>query len=235
MLTTRRRARLAAVVASVLAALILAGCHASTTVAIRVRADGSGTVSVGVTLDRSATVALADGATKPVPLDIPLGDLRARGWSASASAGPDGGTVLAELDGRDGAVRDVQLVRTRALLHDHDSVSALVDLSHLRAGVSDDAALTARLRSAGVDVAALDAGLSARIKGSFDLTVSIVLPDGTRTVVRLEPGQQRTVSVASTTNHSGRLDALVAAGFAAVLGLALFGASFAHTRRLRRS
>jgi hypothetical protein len=248
----RRRARLAAALASALV-LLLAGCRASTTVAITVKADGRGTVAVSVALDRAARLALAGAALKPgasVP-DVPLDDLRAAGWSVSPWRPSAGGgaalqlsksftggaglaSVLAELDGPDGALRDARVVRERSLLRDRDSVSLLADLSHLRAGVADDAALAARLRAAGVDVAALDAGLQSRIKGSFDLTVRLELPDGTHKSVRVVPGEQRTVAVSSTTGHPGRRFALAAAGAAALLGLVLFVVASAHARRSRR-
>jgi hypothetical protein len=247
---TRRRARLAAAVACALGAVLLAGCHASATVAIRVKSDGSGTVAVDVALDHDATVALQGGVAKPGVPVIPLADLRAGGWSTTVVAAAQGGTrvelekpftggaglasALAQLDGRDGAVRDVSLVRKRSLLRDNDAVSLLVDLTRLKSGVSDDAALAARLRSVGVDVASLDAGLRARIKGSFDLTVRVELPDGTHTAVRVEPGEQHRVSVASTVEHTGRRAALIAAAAGAVLGFALIVLAAVRSRRRRQ-
>jgi hypothetical protein len=179
---------------------------------------------------------------------VPLDDLRAHGWTvsewrpvanggASISLSKDftGGaglaSVLAELDGRDGALRDVHVVRTRSLLHDRDSVALLADLGHLDAGVADDAALAARLRAAGVDVAAIDAGLRSRIGSAFDLSVRVELPDGTHTTVRLIPGERRTVAVASTTSHPGRRLALASAGAAGVLGLGLFVIAGVRRRR----
>ena len=237
---TRRRARLAAAGASALCALLLAGCHASATVAIRVRHDGRGTVTVGVTLDREARLALAGAALNPgasTP-DVPLDDLRTAGWTVSPWRPSDGGgssvqlskgftggeglaSVLAELDGERGALRDAHVGRERSLLRDRDSVSLLADLGHVRVGVIDDDALAERLRAAGVDVEALDAGLQARVKGSFDLTVRVSLPDGNDTTVRVAPGEQRRVAVASTTDP-GRRFALIAAATAALLGLGLF-------------
>jgi hypothetical protein len=251
----RRRPRVAAAIACALGACLLAGCHATATVAIRVRADGTGTVSVAVALDREARRALAGAALSPAASastnalpDVPLDDLRAHGWavspwrpvedggaSISLSKGFTGGaglaSVLAELDGRDGALRDARVVRTRSLLRDHDSVAVLADLGHLDAGVSADAALAARLRAAGVDVAAIDAGLHSRIGSSFDLSVRVELPDGSHTTVRLLPGERRRVAVASTTSHPGRRLALVAAGAAGVLGLALFVIAGVRRRR----
>ena len=232
---------------------MLAGCHASTTVAITVKPDGRGTVAVSVALDREARLALAGAALKPgaTEPDVPLDDLRTAGWSVSPWRSSAGGgaalqlsksftrgaglaAVLAELDGPDGGLRDAHVVRERALLRDRDGVSLVADLGHLQAGVAGDAALAARLRAAGVDVAALDAGLQSRIKGSFDLTVRVELPDGTATAVRVVPGEQRRVAVSSTTEHPGRRFALGAAAVAALLGLVLFVVASAHARRSRR-
>jgi hypothetical protein len=253
-----RTRRLAAAGACALAALTLAGCHASATVAIRVRADGSGTVTVVATLDREARLALAGAALSPTPLppnampDVPLGDLRARGWSVSSwRAAADGGATiqlsttftdtaglsaaLAELDGPDGGVRDVHLVRERTLLRDHDAVSLLADLRYLHVGVADDAALAARLRAAGVDVAALDSGLQTRLRSSFSLSVSVELPDGTHATVRVVPGQERAVAVASTVTYPRRRETLVAAAAVAFLGLVLFAVAAVQARRARRA
>ncbi|HEY5014143.1 MAG TPA: hypothetical protein VIK61_15770 [Acidimicrobiia bacterium] len=239
---TRRRARLAAAGACALAAVVLGGCRATATVAIRVGRDGRGTVAVAVRLDRDARRALASAAVPAsanATPDVPLDDLRARGWTVSSwrpdsdggasialSKGFVGGTglasVLAELDGRDGALRDVRVVRSRTLLRDRDSVTLLADLRHLDAGVATDAALAARLRASGVDVAELDAGLRARIGSSFTLSVDVELPDGTHDAVHVKPGARATLAVGSTATHTGRRLALVAAAVAGFLGLVLF-------------
>ncbi len=249
MSVTRRRPRVAAVVACAFGALLLAGCHASATVAIALHADGRGTVTVGVTLDHDARVALA-GSPSAMP-HVPLDDLRAHGWTVSSwRSASNGGasielskpftgsaglaSVLSELDGRDGAVRDSSVVRERTLLRDRDGVSLLVDLSHLRVGVADDAALAARLRAAGVDVAAIDKGLQSQLGSSFALTVRLELPDGKHTTVHVAPGQRRAVTATGTADHTGRLVALVAAGAAALLGLVLLVASSLRRRPRHR-
>ena len=247
---TRRRPRVAAVVACSFGALLLAGCKASATVAIALHADGRGTVSVDVTLDHDARVALsARGASTP---DVPLDDLRTHGWTVSSwRSTSDGGasiqlskpftgevalaSVLRDLDGPNGALRDAQVVRDRALLHDRDRVSVIADLSNLRVGVADDAALASRLRAAGVDVAAIDKGLQTKLGTSFALTVRLELPDGKNTTVHVAPGQQRTVVVADSATHTGRVAALVGAALAAVLGLTLLlAASLRRRPRSRR-
>jgi post-segregation antitoxin (ccd killing protein) len=251
---TRRRARLAAAVASACLALLLSGCQAKATVSIRMRADGRGTVAVSVVLDREARLALAGAALKPgaTTPDVPLDDLRASGWSVSTwRPVEDGGSavelskgftgreglvsVLAELDGRDGALREVRVVRDRDLLRDRDRVSLLADLTDVRIGISDDEELAARLRAAGVDVAAIDAGIQARVKDSFDLTVRVELPDGRAGTVRVEPGEEQRLAVASTTDHPGRRWALIAAASGAFLAVVLFVFAAIQARRSRRA
>jgi hypothetical protein len=246
---TRRRARLAAAGACALAAIVLGGCRATASVAIRVDRDGRGSVAVAVRLDREARRALVGEAAPASAMpDVPLDDLRARGWKVSPWSpdssggasialskgfvgGPDLASVLAELDGRDGALRDVHMVRSRALLRDRDSVSLLADLGRLDAGVASDAALAQRLRAAGIDVAALDAGLQARLGTSFTLSVGVELPDGTHETVQVKPGARATLAVESTATHTGRRFALGAAAVAAFLGLVLFAASWRRSYR----
>ena len=255
----RRRARLAAAGACALAALVLAGCHAKATVAIRMHRDGSGIVAVDVALDHAARLALVGAELKPSSAaanaalpDVPLTDLRAHGWTVSSwKQTHDGGAalslskpfagrgglaaVLAEVDGRDGALRDVKTMRTRSLLRDRDSVSLLADLGHLDAGVAGDTNLAARLRTAGVDVAAIDKGLQSRIGGAFDLSVTVSLPDGRHAAIHLVPGDRRRIVAATDTRHSGRLAALVGAGAGACVGLILFAIASVKARRARRT
>jgi hypothetical protein len=237
-------------------AVLLGACHASTTVAICVRADGTGSVTVSVTLDRSARVALAGATTSTSSSStalpaVPLGDLRAHGWTVGSwrataaggaaitlSKGFTGAaglsSVLAELDGRNGALRDSQLVRSRSLLRDRDSVSVVADLRELSVGVKGDAGLAARLRAAGVDVDALDRQLQAQLGSALDLTLELTLPDGTVKSVAVKPGTTQTVSVASAGTHYGRLLALVVAAGAAFLGLLMLLAAALNARRARR-
>jgi len=232
----------------------LGACKASAAVTIRVRGDGTGTVTVAVALDDAARRAVAGsaltGGRSTLP-NVPLGDLRAHGWSVGAWRASAGGgatialtksftgesglaSVLAELDGRAGALRGAKLERSRSLLRDRDSVSVVADLRHLDAGVAGDRALAARLRAAGVDVDALDRGLTTRIGRAFALDLTIVLPDGARTEATLKPGATRTVSVASTSTNTGRIVALVAAAGAALLGVLLFLIAALNLRRARR-
>ena len=225
--------------------MLLAGCKADATVAIVVHDDGRGTVTVSVALDRDARAALAGPGAMPA---VPLSDLRRAGWTVSSWRATSGGgaalrlekgftgsaglaAVLAELDGRAGALRDAKVTRERSLARDRDAVSLLADLRDLHAGVSDDAALATRLRAAGVDVAALDANLASRIGDAFTLTVRLQLPDGTATVAHVAPGTQQRVSIESATEHSGRIGLLVVAAGLAVIGVA--GLAFASVQAAR--
>jgi hypothetical protein len=229
--------------------LLLSACHASASVAIRVHSDGTGTVTVAVTLDHSARVALAGSPTAQP--NVPLSDLRAHGWSVGSwRATANGGTAislskgftgqaglaaaLADLDGRDGALRDAHVVRTRSLLRESDSVTLSADLRGLSTGISGDHELVTRLQSAGVDVHALEQGLQSQLGSAFDLSVDIVLPDGARTSVVVKPGALHVVSVASTSTHLGRLFALLLAAGAALLGLLMLLVAALNAGRARR-
>jgi hypothetical protein len=230
-------------------ALLLGACHASASVAIRVRSDGTGTITVAVNLDHSARVALAGSSTAQP--NVPLSDLRAHGWSVGSwRPTANGGSAislskdftdqaglaaaLADLDGRNGALRDAHVVRTRSLLRDRDSVSFLADLRGLTTGISNDQELVSRLQHAGVDVHALEQGMQAQLGSAFDLSVDIVLPGGARTSVVMKPGDHQEVSVASTTTHLGRLFALLLAAGAALLGLLMLLVAALNAGRARR-
>lgn len=230
-------------------ALLLGACHASASVAIRVHSDGKGTITVAVSLDHSARVALAGSPTAQP--NVPLADLRAHGWSVGSwRATANGGSAislsksftdqaglaaaLADLDGRNGALRDAHVVRTRSLLRDRDSVSFLADLRGLSTGISNDHELVSRLQNAGVDVHALEQGMQAQLGRAFDLSVDIVLPGGARTSVVMKPGDHHEVSVASATTHLGRLFALLLAAGAALLGLLMLLVAALNAGRARR-
>ena len=244
----RTRARRLGALSLALGALLLGACHASATVGVRVRSDGTGTLTVSVTLDRSARAAIGGSSSSP---DVPLGDLRAHGWSVGAwRPTANGGTsisltkgftgeaglasALADLDGRDGALRSPHLTRSRSLLRDRDSLSLVADLRGLSVGVASDAQLAARLRAAGVDVAALDRGLQSKLGGAFDLSVDLALPGGAHTAVVLKPGSERVVSAASTSTHTARLFELLLAVAAGVLGLLMLAVAALNARRARR-
>ena len=103
----------------VVLALVAVGCRTEARVAVDVRADGSGTVTVTVVLDAEAAEQLGD------PKAVALDDLRQAGWRVQGPAAADGGlrfvalrtfgspaqlsAVLSEVGGADGVFRDVSL------------------------------------------------------------------------------------------------------------------------------
>lgn len=106
--------------------LVLAGCRTEVVVGVDVRPDGSGTVTVTATLDAEAATQLGD------PAQLSFQDLATAGWTAAPAEPVDGGglriqvrrrfaspdglaSVLAEVGGRDGVLRDVGLDVTDAL------------------------------------------------------------------------------------------------------------------------
>jgi hypothetical protein len=81
----RRCLRLRPIIAAVILAVVLAGCQVTTTVAVRVAANGTGTVSVVVVLDHQAALEVGNLAGQ-----LQTSDLVAAGWSVH---GPEQGTA----------------------------------------------------------------------------------------------------------------------------------------------
>jgi len=77
--------------------------------------------------------------------------------------------------------------------------------------------------------------LQSQLGRSFALSVRVELPDGRHTTVRVAPGEQQTVALASSTSHPGRVAALAGAAAAALLGVVLLVASTVRGRRVPRS
>lgn len=100
---------------------MLAACQAVATVAVDVRPDGAGTVTVTVRLDKEATTRLGDPAAA-----LATGDLSAAGWRVSDPVTTAGAAtftarrafgspaeladVLDEVGGKGGVFRDTQLI-----------------------------------------------------------------------------------------------------------------------------
>jgi len=73
----------------------------------------------------------------------------------------------------------------------------VVDMRAPSIGVTSDAALVAKLRSAGVDPATLESQLDAQIRGALHLTVVLHLPGGRTETYVAQDGQVRTVSASA--------------------------------------
>ena len=172
--------------------VLLAGCKVDARVDITLRADGSGTVAVKVTLDAEAVQKLTTGGS--LASAVPLDDLRGAGWRVSAwKRSPAGATItlthdfvgraelarrLADLTGPNGALRDPRITRKRGWFGSSDKIAITVDMRDLDAGVKSDAELARRLQAAGLDVDTLDAQLRGELKDALQVTVRMRAPGG---------------------------------------------------------
>jgi hypothetical protein len=191
---------------------VLAGCNVNTRVDVFLHADGSGVLRATVTLDADAVARLgtATGGAPPVILD----DLRAAGWKVSPWATSASGSQtitlshtfadqaelarrVGDLAGVNGILRNPTLSHQRSWFSSHDALSLVVDMRAPSVGVTDDAALVAKLRSAGVDPTALESQLDSQLRGALHLTVVLHLPDGHKQAYAARDGQVYTVSARS--------------------------------------
>jgi hypothetical protein len=232
---------------AVAVALVATACQVDTTVDIRVRADGSGTVTVGVTLDRAAAEKVPD-----LDQSLLVEDLRKAGWRvAGPDRTPSGGwavtvskpfatpeqlpQVMAEVAGRDGPFRDFALTRKDAFAKTSFHVTGTVDLSGGIDAFGDDAlrqALGGTTTGRTPEQLALEAGKP--LPEALRFTVRTHLPGGGTkewTPVLGQPAQQIDASSASRRPRAwlfGFAALLAAAGFVGTLYL------IAHYNRMKR-
>lgn len=233
----------------VVALVLCAGCKVDARVDVTLHADGSGTITTRVALDRDAVERLTRHAS--LGDAVPLGDVRAAGWSVSGwKTSPGGATVtlshdfvgqadlarrLEDLVGPTGVLRDARLTRSRSWMSAKDSIAVTGDLRHLSTGVKADAALAKNLSAAGVDVNALDAQLRSELGKAFSLTLAVHAPGGKTQTVELGAGDHATVTASSERTHAARA-ALVAIGVVLLLlALVLTAASLVARSRRRRA
>jgi hypothetical protein len=237
------------VVLAVLGALLCAGCKVDATTAILLNEDGSGRLTVSVRFDGEA-VSIVERSGRPIEESFVLDDLREAGWKLSRwRRGADGAAVvsvrhdfadedelvslIADLTGDDGVLRDVRVNRSRSLIEQRDGVSLVADLTGLRSGVRDDAELATRLRAAGVDVDAVDYVLGAQLRRAFTLRVRLVVPrEDPRTFV-VNAGERDTVNLASTELETNRIAVLLIGAMLVFLALLLYLSASISARRRR--
>lgn len=122
-------------------AVLLSGCKLAVQVDTTVAEDGSGTVAVAIGLDEAALARFGD-----LDLGVALDDLRATGWTVTPAVREadgltwlraskpfatveQGGAVLAELTGPQGALREFQVQRSEGVGRTSWSVTGTIDLS----------------------------------------------------------------------------------------------------------
>ncbi|MCZ7535345.1 MAG: hypothetical protein M5T61_04975 [Acidimicrobiia bacterium] len=244
--TTRTRRALAS--AAVCLAL-LTGCKVDTTVSIRSDDDGRGRVSVRVDLDAEAAFALqADGVA--LEQRVKLDDLDDAGWTVSPWRIEDSGAasvrltkdfvgedqlagILDELAGEGGVLGGAHIDRSRGMVRSRDGLSVEADLTSLESGLAGDEEVARRLADAGVDVAALDAGLTEGLDSAFGLSVVLSMGDERR-AWHLLPGDEKSLVVSTSRIEWDRITTLGIAAILTLLAALLFLAAWVSARRRRR-
>jgi hypothetical protein len=231
-----------------LAALLCAGCKVEASTTIRLQSDGSGVVSVQVRLDREAVRIVQRGGGK-IDDRIVLDDLRDAGWKIQPWVLLDGGatlhmshtfkddeelaSILADLTGPDGVLRDAHLTRTRNPLQERDGVSVVADLTALKTGVRDDKALAAKLKAAGVNVDAVDFVLAQQLRRAFRMQVVLEVPRGKTRTFAIPAGERETVNLTSSKFQTNRFMLLVMGAMLVFLALLLYLSASISARRRR--
>jgi hypothetical protein len=228
--------------------VLVAGCKVDARVDITLRADGSGTVAVKVTLDAEAVQKLTTGGS--LASAVPLDDLRDAGWGVSAwKRSASGATItlshefvgraelarlLADLTGPNGALRDPQITRTRGWFGSSDKIALTVDLRDVDAGVKSDAELAQRLQAAGLDVDTLDAQLSGALRDALQVTVRVRAPGGRFQSTGFRGDGHGTIFASQSQTYVRRFVLLAVGAVLLLLALVVTGVLLRSTSRPRR-
>ena len=177
-------------IAGALVALVLtSACEVRTDVAVELREDGSGFVSVGAGLDADA-VERVPGIADELRLD----DLVATGWEVQLPTLEDDGytwirvrkpfatpeeaeAVLAEIAGENGPLRDFVVSRERSFARTDYGFEATVDFTGGIESFADES-LSELLdgEPLGEDVAAIEARIGVPIDEAFTFRIAVRLP-----------------------------------------------------------
>jgi hypothetical protein len=245
------RSRFGGVVALLCVALLCASCKVDAATTIQLNKDGTGTVTVRLTLDAQA-VGLIEQGGGTLENRVVLTDVKRAGWTASRWVRqPDGGAVitlthpfhngaeltqvLTDLTGKNGVLRDVHVTRTRNMFETADGLTVTADLGLLRSGVRADKELSSRLQAAGINVDKVDYVLGAQLQQAFTMGLTLVIPTNKTTTMHLSGGQTDTVSLNSSKVQWNRIMLTLIGGMLVFLALLLYlGATIsAHRRRAR--
>ena len=232
--------------AALVLALVLSACKVDTTVTVKARDDGGGTVTAQAVLDADAVKAVEIGGAALADA-VRLGDLEAGGWSTSGwrrlrggaarlrihkdfARPEDAAVVVAELSGADGPLH-VRVGRTASRFSTAWTFSGIGDLKDLRTGVTADADLVARLSAARVDVAALDQRLLGEVRDALRLHVVADLPEAGPRVFAVAPGSRTLMRTSSSRTDVTKIALLVSG---VLLGLVALVLLVLGERRRRR-
>lgn len=229
------------------AAILLGGCRADVTVAVRATAEGGGDVSATVSLDKEAAEQVPDLGEQ-----LKVEDLKAAGWRIEGPAPAAGGRtelravkafaspaeatrLFQELTGPSGPFGSLRLTRDRALLKTRTSLTGTVDLAGGLEAFSDEVARE-KLGGLplGIEPAKLEAELGKPLADVFGFRLTADLPGGTggdgSGAWEIRLGQATAVNASA---EQWNLSTVAAGATSAVSGLALL-AMLARRRRHRR-
>jgi hypothetical protein len=230
--------------------LVAAGCKVDGSVTVAVKPDGSGVVAARVRLDAEAVAAAETGGAK-LEDAVRLGDLTAAGWHSSGWVRAKNGTatltltkgfaraeyagsVVAELNGADGPLRDVKVTRTSSTFTQKWAFSGIADLKDMKTGIATDADLVARLTAQRVNVAALDLRLLAQTQQALRLHVTADLPHASPKLFPTPPGSSSALHTSSSETAMNRILLLVLGISLGVIAIVLVAAGELRARRRRR-
>lgn len=226
-----------------LALVLLTGCRAEVTVAVRATPEGGGDVSATVSLDKEAIEQVPDLAEQ-----LRVDDLKASGWRIEGPAPAPGGRteisavksfaspaeatgIFHELSGPNGPFGALRLTRDRSLLKTRTSLTGTVDLTAGLEAFSDEV-LKERLGGLplGVDLAQLEAELGKPLSEIFGFRLTADLPgklDGPA-VWRVRLGQ---ASAVDATAEQWNLAPIALGATSAASGLAFITVLLRRRRR----
>ncbi|MFZ4584743.1 MAG: hypothetical protein ACOYNI_05880 [Acidimicrobiia bacterium] len=217
--------------------LLLAGCKVDSTLTVRVRENGSGAVTVAVALDPAAVQGAEVGGGR-LEDRVRLDDLRAKGWTvAQWQRGLDGARIevtkpfanaseanqiLAEVLGPTGPVRNARVGRSDGPLRTMSSFIGTADVPGATFDIARDSEVAAVLTKAGLDPAATDRDLAARLRAVTTFRVVADLPGERRTWTLPSDRTQQLRSESSWWAPAPGLAFALAAGLVAVAAAVLF-------------
>jgi hypothetical protein len=230
--------------------VVLAGCNVNARVDITLRADGSGTLRSIISLDAAAVARL--GGASALAQNVPLADLRTAGWGISrwarGTSGSESITLthgfvdqsdlarrILDLAGPHGVLRNPAVTHDRGWFASSSAVSIVVDVRAPSVDIVHDAPLAARLRTAGLDPARLQAQLAVELRSALHLTVVVHLPGGKSQAYDAATGSVKTFRVAQGgTNWDHVVKFGIGVMLALIAALFLLAATVGARRSRRR-
>lgn len=241
----RAAAHRLSIVLAALAIVLMGGCRADVTVAVRATGEGGGDISATVSLDKAAAEQVPDLAEQ-----LKVEDLRAAGWridgpvpaaggrtelsAVKAFASPaEASRLFQELTGHSGPFGSLHLTRDRSLLKTRTTLTGRVDLAGGLEAFSDEVAKE-KLggQPLGIEPAKLEAELGKPLADVFGFRLTADLPgdidsDGSG-VWEVRLGQATAVNASA---EQWNLTTVAAGATSAVSALALLVVLARRTRR----